>query len=102
MRRMGKIIWVLIYIAFIPLLCIRYASIVVNAVLRSFYRNYMGDDEDVHKGDLFDIFAKAGFHLVGAACWPLIYFLVVFGSVLYRLYAWVFMIGSLCAYRSRN
>ena len=102
MRRMGKIVWVFIYIAFIPLLSIRYASIVVNAVLRSFVRKYMGDNEDVHEGDLIDIFAKAGFHLVGAACWPLIYLLVVFGSVFYRLYAWVLMIGSLCAYRSRN
>ena len=89
MRRMGKIVWVFIYIALIPLLSIRYASIALNTIFRSISRYFMGNDDDVNEGDLFDVFAKAGFLLVGVPLSLPIYFLVVFGSVLFRLYAWV-------------
>ena len=55
MRRMGKIIWILFYIAFVPLLCIRYVSMATGAICKSFCaKNVIHIDDEY---DVFDVFA---------------------------------------------
>ena len=34
MRRMGKVVWVLIYICFVPLLAMRYTALMLSAIVK--------------------------------------------------------------------
>ena len=103
---MGKIIWILFYIAFVPSLCIRYVSMATGAICNSFFaKNFIqasDDEDDAVKGDVFDAFAKAGYFSIGAALWPIAFLITVVLALLYRIYAYTIMVSSLCAYRSKN
>ena len=87
MRRWGKIIWVLFYIAFIPFWCMRYTSILLGAIVKSFVKRYY--DEKLEE---FDYFSIAGYISLASLFWPLLYCFVVIGAILFRIYAYVVMI----------
>ena len=97
MRRMGKIVWIFFYIAFLPLICLRYTSIAIGGVVKGLVEDYTDP-----KPDLLSIFSTAGYYLFGALFWPVLYVLVLAFSILYRMYAYVVMVASLCAYKSHN
>lgn len=99
MRRFGKIVWIFFYIAFIPLLSIRYSSIVIASALESLF--FVRLEKPDSEPDVMDTIAKFGFFLLGAAFWPPVYGVVVAGSLLYRLlYAYPLMVVSLCKFRA--
>lgn len=77
MRRFGKIVWIWFYIAFLPLIALRYSAVSLVATILEFVKKVIDDDSAL------DAFSVLGYLLMGALAWPMVYVLTVIAALFY-------------------
>ena len=97
MRRLGKIIWVLFYIMFLPITCIRYTAILLGAVVKDLLtENDLGED-----GGEFEFMMKLGYYVICGLLWPFVYLYAVLpAAIIYRIYAYFKMIAQINRFKT--
>ena len=101
MQSCGKAFWVLIYIAFIPILAIRYSAVALGASMKGFFDVALPVSEagkfrsPIKDFDLFYYFSIFGYLMLAALVWPLVYVLIMAVVYFFWMYKYCVMLGSL-------
>ena len=94
---MGKVIWVLFYIAFLPITCIRYSAILMSAVVEDILTI---NDCKTEVGDMESLM-YVGYYIICGLLWPFVYLYAVLPlAIVYRIYAYFKMVAQLCKFQS--
>lgn len=97
MRRLGKIIWVIFYIMFLPITCIRYTAILLSAVVEDILAT---NDLDKETGD-FGFMMKLGYYVICGLLWPFVYLYAVLPlAIIYRIYAYFRMMVQINRFKT--
>ena len=101
MRSRGKFIWIFFYIAFIPILAIRYSAVALGASMKGFFDVALPISEagefrsPIKDFDLFYYFSIFGYLMLAALVWPLVYVLIMAVVFFFWMYKYCVMVGSL-------
>ena len=97
MERMGKVVWTLFYLPFVPLLAIRYTAIIAVVCVQDVTNKF---HIEASVSSPMGLYAGFGIILLVAAASPVVYACAAVGGLIYRICAYFLMIASLINFKN--
>lgn len=80
MRRFGKVVWIWFYIAFLPLIALRYSALSLVVTLWGFLTKIFGESDQL---SILDRFSIGGYLILASITWPMVYVMTVIAGIIY-------------------